>query len=284
MTDGGIDCNAFDQWCHTIHLTVQLLYSCGLDKSDMIGWEWAKGDSLMDRQPHTLSSSEIEAIEKLSMRSTTQALLNFATSAWDEFRNSPDDADGVAEDVTQEALRDLSGFPIRQRLYGTVDYRQARYVFLPEYMVRQALFVDSKAEKSASSGRIQISQTSLRVLFQRGDGTMVDTVGGLQPIINLSTGISYLTTTLFVHYHYSEPPSGRLLRAIVIAALPNGSLESSYVISSTDHIWNVGPDSPVRGEKQRARLSFTKLAQKRPWRVQRIAFDTKGHPTFTWQD
>jgi len=238
----------------------------------------------MDRQPSTLSSPEIEAIEKLSMRSTTQALLNFAINAWDEFRNSPDDADGVAEDVTQEALRDLSGFPIRQRLYGTVDYRQARYVFLPEYMIRQALFVDSKAEKSASSGRIQISQTSLRVLFLRGDGTTVNTAGGLQPVIPLTNGISYLATTLFVHYHYDELVAGRVLKAILIAALPNGKLESDYVISSVDHIWNVGPDSPARGEKQRARLSFAKLAQKKPWRVQRIVFDTQGHLTFTWQD
>ncbi len=238
----------------------------------------------MERQPDSLSNSEIEAIEKLSMRSTTQALLNFATNAWDEFRNSPDDADSVAEDITQEALRELSGFPIRQRLYGTVDYRQARYVFLPEYMIRQALFVDSKAEKSASSGRIQISQTSLRVLFQRGDGTTVDTAGGLKPIINLSSGISYLTTTLFVHYHYDETSAGRILKSILIAALPNGKLESDYVISSTDHIWNVGPDSPTRGEKQRARLSFTKLARKKSWRVQRITLDSQGVPTFTWQD
>lgn len=132
----------------------------------------------MDRLPHTLTATEIEDIEKMSMRITTQALLNFAANAWDEFRNSPDDADGVAEDVTQEALTDLSGFPIRQRLYGTVDYRQARYIFLPEYQLRQALFVDSKAEKSASSGRIQIGQSSLRVLFTRGDGTVVDTQGG----------------------------------------------------------------------------------------------------------
>ena len=103
----------------------------------------------MYKDPTTLTRDEIEAIEKLSMRWATQALLNFAPTAWDEFRNSPDDADGVAEDVTQEALNDLSGFAIRQRLYGTVDYRQARYVILPDYMVRQALFIDSKAEKSA---------------------------------------------------------------------------------------------------------------------------------------
>jgi hypothetical protein len=238
----------------------------------------------MDRLPHTLTATEIEDIEKMSLRITTQALLNFAANAWDEFRNSPDDADGVAEDVTQEALTDLSGFPIRQRLYGTVDYRQARYIFLPEFQLRQALFVDSKAEKSASSGRIQIGQSSLRVLFTRGDGTVVDTQGGLSPVISLPNGNSYLTTTQFVHYHYTESGAGRVLRAILIAALPNGILEANYVISPTDHIWNVGPDSPTRGEKQRARLSFAKLAQKVTWRVQRIRFDPQGQVTFSWEE
>lgn len=237
----------------------------------------------MERQPTTLTTAEIEEIEKLSMRATTQALINFAPSAWDEFRNSPDDADGVAEDVTQEALRDLSGFAIRQRLYSTVDYRQARYVFQPDYMIRQALFVDSKAEKSASSGRIQISQTSLRVLFTRGDGTIVDMAGALQPV-EILNGVPYLTTTLFAHYHYEIIDIGRFLRAILVAALPNGKLESDYVLSSADHIWNVGPDSPQRGEKQRARLSFAKLERKRSWRVQRIVFDKSGQITFSWQD
>ena len=72
----------------------------------------------MYKSPDTLTISEIEAIEKLSMRWASQALFTFASAAWDEFKNSPDDADGVAENVTQEALNDLSGFAIRQRLYG----------------------------------------------------------------------------------------------------------------------------------------------------------------------
>ncbi|MGH8601990.1 MAG: SfiI family type II restriction endonuclease [Gammaproteobacteria bacterium] len=239
----------------------------------------------MDRDPVTLTNAEIENIEKLSIRWATQALLDFAPIAYDEFRNSPDDADGVAEDVTQEALNDLKGFAIRQRrLYGTVDYRQARYVILPEYMVRQALFIDSKAEKSASSGRIQISQTSLHVRFSRPDGARINVPGGLPTIIDLADQTSYLSTTLFVHYHYGEPPEGRELKAILLAALPNGKLESDYVPSCTDSIWNVGPDSPARGERQRARISFRKLEQKRSWRVQRINFNPTGQVSFVWHD
>lgn len=236
----------------------------------------------MYKSPDELSAPEIEAIERLTMRWATQAMLQFAAAAWDEFKNSPDDADGVAEDVTQEALNDLSGFAIRQRLYGTVDYRRARYVVLPDYLIRQALFIDSKAEKSASSGRIQITQTSLRVLFKRPDGTVIDTLGGLPSILQLVNGQTFLTTTLFIHYHYVHNLNERRLRAILLAALPNGRLETSYITSNTDSIWNVGPDSPVRGEKQRARLSFARLVTKRAWRVQRIVFDSTGQPSFAW--
>jgi hypothetical protein len=32
-------------------------------------------------------------------------------------------------------------------VYGNVDYKRARYIILPEEIIRQALFVDSKAEK-----------------------------------------------------------------------------------------------------------------------------------------
>lgn len=238
----------------------------------------------MDRDPATLTNVDIEAIEKLSMRWAARALLDFASNAYDEFRNSPDDADGVAEDVTQEALNDLSGFAIRRRLYGTVDYRQARYIILPEYMVRQALFIDSKAEKSAGSGRIQTSQTSLDIRFSRPDGTRVDVPGGLPAIIDLADQTSYLSTTLFVHYHYGEPSTGRELKAILLAALPNGRLAADYVSSFEDSIWNVGPDSPARGERQRARISFRKLEQKRSWRVQRICFDSAGQASFVWRN
>ena len=236
----------------------------------------------MYKSPDELSILEIEAIERLTMRWATQAMLQFASAAWDEFKNSPDDADGVAEDVTQEALNDLSGFAIRQRLYGTVDYRRARYVVLPDYLIRQALFIDSKAEKNASSGRIQISQTSLRVLFRRPDGTIIDTSGGLAPILQLSNGQMFLTTTLFVHYHYVQNMNERRLHTILLAALPNGRLEAAYVGSAHDSIWNVGPDSPTRGEKQRARISFARLAAKRAWRVQRIFLDDTGQPSFAW--
>jgi type II restriction enzyme SfiI len=235
--------------------------------------------------PSKLTVPQIEEIEKQTLRWVTQSVLDYAGEIFEEFHLSPDDADGVAEDVTQESMNRLAGFTLdKRRLYGTVDYRRARYVIFPELITRQALFLDSKAEKSASSGRIQINQSSMRVVFQRPDGTTINVPGGLGPEVTLSDGLDYLTTTVFAHYHYATLQSGRILRTIKLAALPNGRLESSYIASPTDNIWNVGPDAPTLGEAQRGRISFRKLKNKKSWRVQTILFASDGFVTFTWDD
>ena len=71
----------------------------------------------------------------------------------------------IGEDITREAL-DRQGIPtIPVRLFGKIDYKRATFLFQPEYAVRQALFVDSKAEKVSGAGTatIQTSQTSMRI-------------------------------------------------------------------------------------------------------------------------
>jgi len=236
--------------------------------------------------PDHLTDAQVEQIEKQTLRWVTQALLDNAGEIWVEFRDSPDDADGVGEDVTQDTLTRLSGFTLdRRRLYGTVDYRRARYAILPELITTQALFVDSKAEKSAGSGRIQINQSSIRVLFQRPDGTVIDVPGGLQTGVALADERTYLTTTIFVHYHYEESPiHGRRLLQIKVISLPNGRLEAGYVVSATNTIWNVGPDAPTLGEAQRARISFARLKEQKNWRVQSIVYTDHGDFTCTWDD
>lgn len=234
--------------------------------------------------PAALTDQQIEEIEKQTLRWVVQALFDYAPEIWIEFRDSPDEPDGVAEDVTQESLSRLSGYNLdKRRLYGTVDYRRARYAIFPELIARQALFVDSKAEKSASAGSLQINQSSLRIAFARTSGTVVDIPGALGQTITLtSDGMTYLTTTVFVHYHYSDGP--RTLKAIKVASLPNGRLEADYVTGVADTIWRSGRDSPKLGEKQRARLSFARLKAKRNWRVQTITFDAAGVPTLAWDN
>ena len=50
---------------------------------------------------------------------------------------------------------------IDQRLFGKTDYKRARYLFHPDYAIRQALFIDSKAEKVNGQGTatLQTSQS-----------------------------------------------------------------------------------------------------------------------------
>ena len=96
---------------------------------------------MTEKDPDILSLNEIEEIEKLTLRWIFQAVYDFG-KAHEIFLRSPD---------RRELLDRLSGFNVQQRVYGTVDYKKARYVILPDQTVRQALFIDSKAEKENRS-------------------------------------------------------------------------------------------------------------------------------------
>jgi hypothetical protein len=89
----------------------------------------------------------LEEIEKASLRMVTQAMVSFAKEARTIFAAEPDKPQDIAEDITREAMDTIGVSRIPARLFGTMDYKRARYVFHPTYAVRQALLVDSKAEK-----------------------------------------------------------------------------------------------------------------------------------------
>jgi hypothetical protein len=202
---------------------------------------------------------------------------------------------------------------IDQRLYGKIDYKRARYVFHPDYAVRQALFVDSKAEKVAgqTTATLQTAQTSMRIRHVRA-GANVDEAGTLPTVIDTG-GAAYLTTTVFVKYNYrvrniagnvadegapeeepvDDPAVAAVLQAppapgeanelvsITVAAVPNGMLQDYYNPTAADTIWRAGRNAPTLGEQFRVRLVFASLKAKRNWRVQRIS--TAPAP-FVWDD
>ncbi|MDW8324768.1 MAG: BglI family type II restriction endonuclease [Burkholderiales bacterium] len=246
----------------------------------------------MERQPQELSLDEIEAIERAALRALWIAARDFAVDAWEYFRQSADKINYIAEDVTREMLDRLGGYSIPQRIYGNVAYRKARYVIHPDLAVRQALFVDSKAEKTRASATLQMSQLSMAVRHTRGGGD-TDVAAGLAPI-QVYRDLSYLTTTLLVHYHYREvdpqvvppvhlPSSRYSLSAITLAAIPNGLLQERYNPDQSDTIWIAGRDAPSHGEDFRVRLSFNRLRQKAAWRVQEIIYDNRGVYTLGWR-
>ena len=222
----------------------------------------------------------LEEIEKTSLRLVTQAIYDYRVAAQEIFREESDQVADIGEDITREALERLGMPRIDQRLFGKVDYKRACYLFHPEYAIKQALFVDSKAEKVSGQGTatLQISQLSM-VVKQVRFNKDIEVSGKLPVIVNLK-GESYLTTTIFVKYNYEEG-AGNVLKNITLAAVPNGMLQERYNPTTQETIWIAGRNAPTLGEEFRVRLSFHRLKEKANWRVQHIPI---VKATFTWDN
>lgn len=233
--------------------------------------------------PHDLINNldRLEEIEKASLRLVVQALYEYRETAVEIFQMESDLVADIAEDITREALDRLGMSKVDQRLFGKVDYKRARYLFHPEYAVKQALFVDSKAEKISgqNSATLQTSQLSLTVRQFRA-GQEINEPGKLPSVVTLR-GEPYVTTTLFVKYNYEDRGAEHLLQSITVAALPNGMLQARYNPDATDTIWLAGRNAPSRGEEFRVRLSFPRLRRKAPWRVQEIPAPPQP---FVWKE
>jgi Type II restriction enzyme SfiI len=240
------------------------------------------------KRPNLLTNDEIENIEKLSLRALHLAVCEFGFEAWSIFNQSDDEPKDIAEDVTREMMDRLGGYSGAQRIYGNVDYRKARFVVLPNHIVRQALFVDSKAEKSSANATLQMSQVSMSVRQTRGGGP-TDISGQIKPISKYD-GLEYLSTILIAHFFYEVKMSDAQqelhnLKRITLAAVPNGKLQDFYNPDETDTIWMAGRNAPSRGEDFRVRLNFNRLAQKTRWRVQVIDFDSQARTiTSQWTE
>jgi len=230
----------------------------------------------------TLTTEEIEAVEKLTLRWVFQATLDFGMEAHEIFLKSPDDVKDIAEDITRELLDRLAGHNVPQRIFGTVDYKKARYIILPDQTIRQALFVDSKAEKSNATATIQMSQSSMLIRQQRGGRDVEET--GTLPKISEYAGRHYLTTTALLHFMYADTGNTHHLREVTLAAIPNGLLQDKYNPNAIQTIWLAGRNAPSRGEDFRVRLSFSRLRFKCSWRVQKISYDDARGCEGTWND
>ncbi|MFZ1770028.1 MAG: SfiI family type II restriction endonuclease [Caldilinea sp.] len=222
--------------------------------------------------PHQLNQNleRLEEIERASLRLVVQALYDYRDMAQKIFRAENDQVADIGEDVTREALDRLGMSRIDQRLFGKMDYKRACYLFHPDYAVKQALFVDSKAEdvRGRSTATLQISQISMTVRQMRSR-VAVEEPGRLPLVVELH-GSTYLTTTIFVKYNYRDVQGMRDLVDITVAALPNGMLQQRYNPTDLDTIWLAGRNAPSLKEEFRVRLSFARLQTKASWRVQRI--------------
>jgi len=242
---------------------------------------------LIDPKSLQNNLQRLEEIEKASLRLVVQAIYNYREEAVSIFQNERDLVADIGEDITREALDHMGMAKIDQRLYGKVDYKRARYLFHPDYAVKQALFIDSKAEKVSgqNTATLQTSQFSMLVRQIRADKA-IEVAGALPNILDIKDD-SYITTTLFVKYNYDEITPSIVnhpqyqLKTITVAALPNGLLQTKYNPTAQDTIWLAGRNAPSRGEAFRVRLSFPKLRQKSAWRVQMIPVPPQD---FRWAD
>jgi hypothetical protein len=229
--------------------------------------------------PCTLQANldRLEDIEKASLRLVVQAVLDFRDTANEIFKFEKDLVADIGEDLTREALDKLGVSKIDQRLSGKIDYKRARYLFQPDFAVKQALFVDSKAEKISGKGTatLQTSQLSMTVKQVRAN-EIVEVQGKLPCIID-----DFITTTIFVKYNYSKTEGINVLDNITVAALPNGFLQEKYNPDANDTIFIAGRNAPSQGEEFRVRLSFSKLKEKSSWRVQTIKLSPEK---FIWDE
>lgn len=206
-------------------------------------------------------------------------MVNFRDEAAAIFNKENDLAADIGEDITREALDKIGVSKIEERLFGKMDYKRARYIFNNEYAVRQALFVDSKAEKSDGTATLQTTQTSMIIRHIRAK-KLVEEHGNLPKVLEISKG-KYLTSTVFVKYYYTVLKGKNRLENIIIAGLPNGMLQGIYNPTCKDTIWRAGRNAPSRGESFRVRLVFDLLKKKKPWRVQKIPMAPKE---FLWDE
>src|SRR6266850_8363920 len=192
--------------------------------------------------PESLASQPgiIEGIEKASLRLVVQALVDFREDAEEIISEESDFLADMGEDITREALDRVGVSRIEQRLFGKMDYKRARYIFHDAYALRQALFVDSKAEKNQgrATATLQIAQTSMKIRqFRRG--RTVEEQGKLPKVLE-AKGLKYLTTTVFVKYNYVSKENKNKLVDVVVAALPNGMLQGNYNPDARSGFWTAG--------------------------------------------
>ena len=210
---------------------------------------------------------KIEDIEKASLRLVVQAVLDFRAEAAIIFEKENDLVADIGEDLTREALDNMGMSTVKRRLFGKIDYKKARYIFNSEYALKQALFVDSKAEKDSGrrTATIQTTQLSMWVRQIRS-GIEINEKGKLPFVVDGE----FLSTTIFVKYNYVEIEGNDMLVDIIVAALPNGMLQERYNPDANNTIFLAGRNAPTRGEDFRVRISFSKLKEKCNWRVQTI--------------
>ena len=236
----------------------------------------------------SLSSDQLEEIEKQTLRTLVQALQQYSSEAKDIFDNteapSQNEVIVLAEDLTQYALEVAEIYPINKRFAGFIDYKRARWLPTPYGLIPQVLLVDAKASKEGNRDTLQRSQLPMDADFRVR--SQVHSMKAGVPLHQVLDGINgpvtAVTTTSLVHFYYEDVQHNltgkyRNLIAIYVLAIPHGSLKSKYNPDPDTTFFGQGKHSSAREEEPRIRVYFDRLRHACPWRLQELRY-VEGEP------
>jgi hypothetical protein len=225
-------------------------------------------------------TERLEEIEQGSVQIVAEAINGYSEKISNAFDSSSDfhqylhedpndEIENKAEALTEAALDQLGIVDTDPSLMTSIDHKRTRYVGGADFVAKQLLLVDSKAEKDDNRrSRMQLTQTSMDVRQMRW-GEEQDKEGDLPEIVN-NCGEDILTTTILVKYVYEEAESGEnSIDEVIIAGVPNGLLQDEYNPNVDDNIWDAGPND--REQNFRTRLNFERLENENPLRVYRFS-------------
>lgn len=248
----------------------------------------------------SLTLDELELIEKQSLRMVVQALQQYSAEAKDIFEtteaSSEQEVIVLGEDLVQYALEVAEVFAIDKRFAGFIDYKRCRWLPTIYGTLPQVLLVDAKASTENNRETLQQSQLPMDAEWVLGRGARRGQAAtlraGVPPHHDIpaygGAVLRAVTTTMFVHWHYSKvPPPGRERELLSIFAFcaPHALLKPRYNPSPQVTIFGEGKHSSARQELPRARIYYSKLRKMMPWRLQELKYTTgQRHSIASWRD
>jgi hypothetical protein len=244
-----------------------------------------------------LTASELEDLEKQTLRMIVQALQQYSREAKEIFETTAADSFTevivLAEDLTQYALEVAEVYPINKRFAGFIDYKRARWLPTPAGLFPQILLVDAKASKENTRDTLQASQLPMDAEFMNGNA-VVRLDAGVPPHMDIPSAnggaLPAVTTSIFIHFYYrdldGDPTRFRELMDIFVLAVPHNRLKQKYNPNPQTSFFGAGKHSPARNEEPRIRVYFSRLRQACPWRLQRLTYvgGVDGFTVPSWRD
>ena len=251
----------------------------------------------MEQDYRDLSLDQMEAIEKLTLRTIVQALQQYSAEARTIFETTDAVSDQevivLAEDLVQYALEVAEFYPIDRRYAGFIDYKRVRWLPTPFGLFPQVLLVDAKASTENGRDTLQASQLPMDAEFRSADGNIHHMPAGVLPHMEIpSTSgdpLLAVTTSIFVHFYYekasADPERVRTLKDIYLLSLPHQRLKGRYNPDPDTTFFGQGKHSPARNEIPRIRVYFGRLKTMCPWRLQRLTFrEGEFYTAPVWSD